>query len=212
MKSLYYLEKSPVEIEEIYTYDLRLYDEPNIMSGIKIPHIIIIVALTIILLTLLMLFAPFPYIVSYLIAFLFVIAITYFILNHNKYDFLAYLFVFVEDTNGNFYLVYNENQEPIAGPMLKRYFDENEYLGDFLNEKQAYEKVLNSDRYLEGVNVRIIKKATLLKQKKQLVCLDIREKDHESNKFLDGKLNMIISPKYKNSKQLFNHLLKNSNH
>ena len=78
MKSLYYLEKSPVEIEEIYTYDLRLYDEPNIMSGIKIPHIIIIVALTIILLTLLMLFAPFPYIVSYLIAFLFVIAITYY--------------------------------------------------------------------------------------------------------------------------------------
>ena len=180
------------------------------MSGIKIRHIIIIVALTIILLTLLMLFAPFPYIVSYLIAFLFVIAITYFILNHNKYVFLAYLFVFVEDTNGNFYLVYNENQEPIAGPMLKRYFDENEYLGDFLNEKQAYEKVLNSDRYLEGVNVRIIKKATLLKQKKQLVCLDIREKDHESNKFLDGKLKMIISPKYKNSKQLFNHLLKNS--
>lgn len=208
MKSLYYLEKTPIEIEEVYAYDLRLYQEPNIMSGIKIPHIIIIVALTIILLTLLMLFAPFPYIISYLIAFLFIVAITYFILNHNKYDFLAYLFVFVEDTDGNFYLIYNENHEPIAGAMLKRYFNENEYLDDFLNEKQAYKKVLNSDRYLEGVNVRIIKKVTLLKQEKKLVCLDIREKDHESNTFLDGQLNLIISPKYKHSKQLFNRLLR----
>ena len=154
MKSLYYLEKSPVEIEEIYTYDLRLYDEPNIMSGIKIPHIIIIVALTIILLTLLMLFAPFPYIVSYLIAFLFIIAITYFILNHNKYDFLAYLFIFVEDTNGNFYLVYNENQEPIAGPMLKRYFDENEYLGDTATRAPAIGLPFSSMTYPNTLPVR----------------------------------------------------------